>query len=99
MSFYLEVGDFPGDGLAELGHGVRVLAEGDHVVVPDGREALVGQQLLFDLGQAGLKLQLLAHICVGSHEDYRGQRSYGLQGFFKRWKKISTHVHHLQFKL
>lgn len=76
---YLEVGDFSGDGLAELGHGVRVLAGGDHDVVPDGREALVVQQLLPDLGQAGLKLLLLTHICVGSHKDDGGQRSYGLK--------------------
>ncbi len=79
VSFYLEAGDFPGDGLAKLGHGVRVLADRDHVVVPDGREALVVQQLLSDLRQAGLKLQLVAHICVGSHQDDRGQRSYSLK--------------------
>lgn len=76
--FYLEVGDLPGDGLAEPGHGVRLLAGGDHVVVPDGREALVVEQLLLDLGQAGQKLLLLANVIVGSHEDDRRQRSYGL---------------------
>lgn len=92
VSFYLEAGDFSADGLAKFGHGVRVLADGDHVVVSDGREALVVQQLLSNLGQAGLKLQVLAHICVGSHQDYWGKRSHGLKqrqehGFFKRWKK------------
>lgn len=76
---YLEVGDLSGDGLAEPGHGVRVLADRDHVVVLDGGEALVVQQLFPDLGQAGLKLLLLAHVSVGSHKDDRGQRSDGLK--------------------
>lgn len=53
-SVYLKAGDLPGDGLAELGHGIRVLADGDHVVIPDSREALLVQQLLSDLGQTGL---------------------------------------------
>lgn len=79
MSSDLEAGDLPGDGLAQLGYGVRVLADGDHVVVPDGGEALVAQQLLSGLGQAGLKLQLIAHISVCSHQDDRGQRSYSLK--------------------
>lgn len=76
--FYLEVGDLPGDGLAELGQGVGVFAGGDHVVVSDGGEALVAQQLLPDLGQAGLKLQLSAGVRVGSNEDDGRQRSDGL---------------------
>lgn len=75
---HLEVGDFPGDGLAELAQGVGVLAGGDHVVVSDGREALVAQQLLPDLAQAGLELQLIADVRVGPDEDDGRQRSYGL---------------------
>lgn len=82
FSLHLEVGDFPGDGLAEFGQGIRVLTDGDHVVVSDGGEALVVQQLLLDLGQAGLKLQLIAHVCVGSNEDDRRQRSYSLEREF-----------------
>lgn len=76
---YLEVGDLPGDGLAELGQGVGVLGGGDHVVVPDGREALVAQQLLPDLGQAGLKLQLVADVRVGPDQDDGRHRSRGLR--------------------
>jgi len=77
----LEAGGLPGDGLAQLGHGVRVLAGRDHVVVPDGREALVVQQLLPDPGQAGLDLQLAAHVQVGPHQDDRRQGGGGLEGF------------------
>lgn len=77
-SSYLKAGDLPGDGLAELRHGVRVLAAGDHEVVPDGREALVVQQLILDLRQAGLELFLIAHISVGSNKDDGRQRSDGL---------------------
>lgn len=84
-SFYLEAGDLPGDGLAQLGDGVRVLAGRDHVVVPDGGEALVPQQLLPDLGHAGLKLQLVAHVRVGSHQDDRRQRGDSLEEREGRW--------------
>lgn len=48
------------------------------MVVPDGREALVVQQLILDLRQAGLELFLLAHISVGSNKDDWRQRSDGL---------------------
>lgn len=49
------------------------------MVVPDGGEALVAQQLLPDLGQAGLKLRLAADVRVGPHQDDGGQRSRGLK--------------------
>ena len=79
MTFHLEAADFPGDGFAQLGDGVGVLADGHHVVVSDGGEALVAQQLLSDLREAGLKLQVIAHIGVCSHQDDRGQRGDGLE--------------------
>lgn len=70
------------------------------MVVSDGGEALVVQQLLSGLGQTGLKLQLVAHICVSSHQDNRGQRSYSLkkrrEGFIFI---ISLHVHNLHFRV
>lgn len=75
---HLEAGDLPGDGLAEHPQGVGVFRGGDHVVVSDGGEALVAQQLLLDLGQAGLQLQLIADVRVGSDEDDGRQRSNGL---------------------
>lgn len=79
VSSHLEAGDFSGDGLAESGHGVRVLTDRYHVIVPDGGEALVVQQLLSDFGQAGLYLQVLTHICVGSDQDDWGEWSYSLK--------------------
>ena len=66
---YLEVGDLPGDSLAESADGVRVLAHRHHVVVPDSREALVVEELLADLIQASLQLEVLAHVCVCPHQD------------------------------
>lgn len=48
------------------------------MVVSDGGEALVAQQLLPDLAQAGLKLQLVADVRVGSDEDDGRQGSDGL---------------------
>lgn len=76
---YLEVVHLPDDGLAQPGQGVRVLAGRHHVVVPDGGEALVAEQLLLDLGQAGLELLLLADVSVRSHQDDGRQRSHSLQ--------------------
>lgn len=76
---YLEVVHLPDDGLAQPGQGIRVLAGRHHVVVPDGGEALVAQQLLLDLGQAGLELLLLAHVSVSSHQDDGRQRGHSLQ--------------------
>lgn len=49
------------------------------MVVSDGGEALVAQQLLPDLGQASLKLQLIADVRVGANEDDGRQRSHGLR--------------------
>lgn len=66
---YLEVVHLPDNGLAQPGQGVRVLAGRHHVVVPDGGEALVAEQLLLDLGQARLELLLLADVGVSSHQD------------------------------
>lgn len=76
---HLEVVHLLDDGLAQPAQGVRVLAGRHHVAVPDGREALVAQQLLLDLGQAGLELLLLADVSVGSHQDDGRQRSHSLQ--------------------
>lgn len=78
MSSHLEAGDLSGDGLAEFDHGVRVVPDRHHVIVPNGREALVVQQLLSDFAQAVFYLQMLTHICVGSHQDDWREWGYSL---------------------
>lgn len=67
VSSYLEAGDLPDNGLAESCDGIWVLTDWDHVIIPDNREALVGQELLSDFAQAVLQLWVLTHICMGSH--------------------------------
>lgn len=88
-SFYLEAGDLPDDGFAEFDDGLRVLTESAQVMISDGREALMVQKLLPNFAQAGLELQLLAHICVRSHEDDRGHGSYCLK---EKTRGVSANV-------
>lgn len=77
--FYLEAGDLPDDGLAEFHDGVQVLAKRTHVMIFDSWKPLMVQKLLPNFAQAGLELQVLAHIGVRSHQDDWGQGSYCLK--------------------
>lgn len=84
----LKVCGLSDNGLAQFGESVRVLAGGHRVVVSDGGEGLVVQQLLSDLTQTHLKLLLSADVAVSPHQDDRRQRSHRL----KRNTEVNTNM-------